>query len=174
VSLGDPLQIVELKGLVAGPVNVGLALWSGATLPGLSIVLIAALVGFLGYGVSLALYVIALRHLGTARTGAYFSTAPFMGAVAAVALFGNPVSASLLVAGALIGLGVWLHLTETHDHEHAHDAMEHSHAHAHDAHHRHAHTRDVPPGEPHVHWHRHDQMVHSHPHVPDMHHAHRH
>ncbi|MND07304.1 hypothetical protein D3C83_291930 [compost metagenome] len=42
--------------------------------------LAAGLLGFLGYGISLTLFIVALRHLGTARTGAYFSVAPFFGA----------------------------------------------------------------------------------------------
>jgi drug/metabolite transporter (DMT)-like permease len=79
VSLADPLQIVELKGLIAGPVNLALGLAAGGHLPGLWVAVTAGLVGFLGYGVSLVLFVYALRHLGTARTGAYFSTAPFLG-----------------------------------------------------------------------------------------------
>lgn len=174
VSLVDPLQIVELKGLVAGPVNLVIGLWAGGVLPSIEAVALAALVGFLGYGVSLALYVLALRHLGTARTGAYFSTAPFLGAIAAIAFLREPLTAQLALAGALMALGVWLHLTERHEHEHVHKPMTHTHPHIHDEHHQHAHRPSDPPGEPHTHPHRHDPMRHSHPHVPDMHHTHRH
>lgn len=174
VSLADPLQIVELKGLIAGPVNLVLGLWAGGTLPIMSTTLIAALVGFVGYGVSLALFVLALRNLGTARTGAYFSTAPFVGALAAVLFLREPVTIPLAAAGLLMGFGVWLHLTETHEHDHEHEPMEHSHPHVHDEHHQHVHTPDDPPGEPHTHLHRHNRMRHAHPHVPDMHHVHRH
>lgn len=174
MSLADPLQIVELKGLVAGPINIAFALWVGAEFPAMISLLIAGVVGFLGYGVSLALFVFALRYLGTARTGAYFSTAPFLGAVAALLLLGEPLTVQLVVAGVLMALGVWLHLTERHEHEHEHEAMEHEHAHVHDAHHQHAHGADDPPGEPHSHRHRHDRVRHTHPHVPDMHHTHRH
>jgi drug/metabolite transporter (DMT)-like permease len=173
VSLADPLQIVELKGLVAGPVNLALGLWAGGALPGAAAFL-ALVVGFLGYGVSLALYVVALRDLGAARTGAYFSTAPFLGAVAAVVALGEPVSAVMLIAGGLMGLGVWLHLTERHEHMHLHEATLHAHAHVHDAHHQHAHRPEDPPGEPHTHAHEHEPLEHVHPHTPDMHHIHCH
>jgi hypothetical protein len=139
VSLADPLQIVELKGLIAGPVNLALGLLAGGSIPGLPALSLAGVVGFLGYGVSLALFVMALRDLGTARTGAYFSTAPFIGAVAALAILREPMTLRLLAAGALMALGVWLHLTEDHDHEHLHEPMEHSHPHVHDAHHQHVH-----------------------------------
>jgi drug/metabolite transporter (DMT)-like permease len=174
LSSADPVQIAMTKGLVAGTVNLLLALVQGATLPDPSTMLAAGVVGFLGYGVSLALFVLGLRHLGTARTGAYFSLAPFIGAVLAVTLLGEPLSVRLLIAGSLMGLGLWLHLTERHEHEHAHDAMEHEHRHTHDAHHQHEHGPDDPLGEPHAHWHRHAPLVHRHPHYPDLHHRHSH
>lgn len=174
VSLADPLQVVELKGLIAGPINVVLGLLAGAALPNLSGVLVAGVVGFLSYGVSLALFVVALRHLGTARTGAYFSTAPFLGAVVAIIVISEPVTLQLLIAGTLMAAGVWLHLTEHHEHEHIHQPMEHEHPHMHDAHHQHDHGPGVPPEEPHTHRHRHGRLTHVHEHVPDMHHQHRH
>jgi hypothetical protein len=143
-------------------------------MPGAIDVLLAGVVGFLGYGVSLALFVVALRHLGAARTGAYFSTAPFVGAVAAVVALGEPVTFQLLVAGALMALGVWLHLTEQHEHEHVHRPMTHTHPHVHDEHHQHQHSAGEPIEEPHTHAHDHQWLKHSHPHTPDMHHEHRH
>jgi drug/metabolite transporter (DMT)-like permease len=174
VSLADPLQIVELKGLIAGPFNIVLGLLFGALLPPFSTMFIAGVVGFVGYGVSLALFVLALRGLGAARTSAYFSTAPFIGSAAAVIALGDPVSSQLLIAGLLMAAGVWLHLTERHEHEHFHGAMGHAHPHVHDEHHHHAHTAGDPAGEPHTHFHEHKPMRHAHPHVPDMHHTHQH
>lgn len=174
VSLADPLQIVEIKGLVAGPVNLFIGIGAGGSMPSVMPAVLAAFVGFLCYGVSLVLFVLALRDLGTARTGAYFSTAPFIGALGALITLGEPLTLQLVAAGALMAIGVWLHLTEDHEHEHEHEAMEHSHRHVHDIHHRHTHGPDDPPGEPHTHWHRHGRLRHRHPHVPDMHHTHRH
>jgi drug/metabolite transporter (DMT)-like permease len=174
VSLADPLQIVELKGLIAGPFNLALGLLLGATMPRISIALIAGVVGLLGYGISLVLFVLALRGLGTARTSAYFSTAPFIGSVAAIIAFGDSVTPQLITAGVLMAAGVWLHMTEHHEHEHFHAPMAHTHPHVHDGHHRHAHSVIDPPGEPHTHFHEHKPMQHAHPHVPDMHHTHGH
>jgi drug/metabolite transporter (DMT)-like permease len=174
VSLSDPLQIVQFKGLIAGPFLLALGLVAGDRLPGPTITLVAGAVGFLGYGVSLALFVLALRQLGAARTGAYFSTAPFLGAVAAILFLREPLTLQLVGAGLLMGVGLWLHLTEHHEHEHEHEPMEHTHAHVHDAHHQHEHAPEHPTGEPHTHAHRHARMRHRHPHVPDMHHQHRH
>ena len=174
VSLADPLQIAMLKGLFAGPFNLVLGLGISHEIPSISGILLTGIVGFFGYGVSLAFFVIALRDLGTARTGAYFSTAPFIGSAVAVVILGEPVTAKLLAAGALMAFGVWLHLTEHHEHEHVHEGLVHAHPHVHDIHHRHAHSADDPPGEPHTHSHEHRPMRHTHPHVPDMHHTHRH
>jgi ABC-type nickel/cobalt efflux system permease component RcnA len=115
-----------------------------------------------------------LRHLGAARTGAYFSTAPFIGAVLAVTMFGEPITAGLAVAGLLIASGVYLHLAERHQHAHAHEAFEHEHRHVHDEHHEHQHEPGDPLGEPHTHPHRHRPMAHTHPHYPDLHHRHGH
>jgi len=174
LSSADPVQISMLKGLVAGSANLLLATANGANLPNFGTILAVTLVGFLGYGVSLVLFVLGLRHLGTARTGAYFSLAPFVGAVLAIALLGEPLSIKLLVTGALMGLGLWVHISERHVHEHLHDAMEHEHRHRHDEHHQHKHAPSVPPGEPHTHWHRHPPLIHRHPHYPDLHHRHKH
>lgn len=174
ISGGDSLQVAAIKGSVAGAVNLVAAFTAGAHLPRAGVTAAALLVGLLGYGVSLVLFVRALRHLGSARTGAYFSLAPFFGAAASVALLGERVGGAFGVAAALMGAGVWLHLTERHAHEHTHEPMEHSHLHVHDGHHRHEHPRAAPSGEPHSHPHVHQSLTHSHPHYPDLHHRHRH
>jgi drug/metabolite transporter (DMT)-like permease len=174
ISASDPVQITMLKGLVAGATNTGLALALGARLPAGAVLIGALIVGFLSYGVSLVLYVRALRELGTARTGAYFSLAPFIGAAIAIVVWGERLSLPFVAAALLMGLGLWLHLTERHAHPHTHEPLEHAHAHRHDVHHRHAHGADDPPGEPHTHRHRHEPVTHAHPHYPDIHHRHLH
>ncbi len=174
LSASDPVQIAMLKGLAAGPVNLLLALWNGAEFPSPAAVAAAGGVGFLGYGVSLVLFVVGLRHLGAARTGAYFAIAPFVGAAVAVALLHEPVTWTLGLAGALMGWGLWLHVSERHEHDHAHEPLGHTHRHRHDSHHRHAHGDADPPGEPHAHFHVHAPMRHRHPHYPDLHHRHGH
>jgi drug/metabolite transporter (DMT)-like permease len=174
VSAGDPVFIAATKGLVAGVTNVALALVLGALLPTPGVTAAAMAVGFLGYGVSLVLFVVALRGLGAARTGAYFSVAPFLGAALAIVVFGEPLSWPFALAAALMALGVWLHLTEVHEHEHVHEALTHTHAHRHDAHHQHGHSFDWDGREPHTHEHSHEPLVHRHPHYPDVHHRHEH
>lgn len=174
VSLTDATWIAATKGLVAGTVNLSIALALGASLPPPVQTAATLVLGFAAYGASLALFVVALRHLGTARTGAYFSVAPFFGALLAL-LLGEPLTTPLLVAGAFMALGVWLHLSESHEHPHQHEAMAHDHEHDHaDAHHQHAHQPPVSPGARHRHAHEHTPLSHTHPHYPDAHHTHRH
>lgn len=174
VSGGDPVQVAAIKGWVAGASNLLLATTLGQPWPQPRALMLAAAVGLAGYGLSLALFVRALRDLGAARTGAYFSTAPFVGAAIAIAWLGEAPAPAFWVAGVLMALGVWLHLSERHEHEHAHAAMAHEHAHVHDEHHQHAHDFAWDGAEPHSHPHRHEPLVHSHPHFPDLHHRHDH
>ena len=177
VALADASFIAMSKGLVAGSTNLVLAVSTHATWPSGGVIASAALLGFASYGASLVLFVIGLRHLGTARTGAYFSVAPFFGAMLAIMLLGEPVTTPLLVAGALMAIGVWLHLTERHEHGHTHEVLEHAHEHTHgvgDEHHAHEHDPAIAPGTRHNHPHLHAPIQHDHPHFPDAHHRHSH
>lgn len=172
-SSGDPIQIAAAKGLVAGAVNVIIALVVGVNMPRLATIGEAAVLGFVSYGASLALFVLALRKIGTARTGAYFSVAPFVGALLALVIIREPITTQFLAAAALMLLGIWLHLTERHEHEHVHEPIEHEHRHSHDEHHRH-HDDPALLAQTHTHMHRHERLRHSHPHYPDIHHRHAH
>jgi drug/metabolite transporter (DMT)-like permease len=154
VSLTDATWLAAVKGSVAGPVNVALALVIGSSLPGVGAAAGGMAVGFVAYGLSLVLFIVGLRHVGTARAGAYFSVAPFFGAALAVAL-GDPVTWPLLVAGALMAVGTWLHLTEHHEHPHTHEPLVHA-------------------GTRHRHEHVHEPLTHTHAHFPDVHHRHAH
>jgi len=172
ISAADPVMITIWKGCVAGCVNVGLALAAGSAFPEVSKALEAMLIGFFCVGVSLVLYILALRRLGAARTGAYYSLAPFVGAALSIVALGEPVTTRLIVAGLMMGFGLWLHLIERHEHDHRHEAMAHDHIHTHDAHHQHAHEGTVT--EPHSHPHCHEPFTHAHAHYPDLHHRHEH
>lgn len=174
VSANDALFLAGSKGTVAGVVNTGIALALGAHVPGGFAVGEAMVVGLLSYGVSLVLFVLALRGVGAARTGAYFSTAPFFGAAVAILAFGAHTSPGFWVAVVLMGAGVWLHLTERHAHRHTHTAITHTHAHVHDIHHQHTHDFPWDGTEPHTHEHTHAPLTHFHAHYPDIHHQHPH
>lgn len=174
VSAADSLFIAGSKGLVAGGVNTCIALSLGAKLPNWLMINSALMLGFIGYGVSLVLFILALRGLGTARTGAYFSTAPFIGALIAIFFFHEPTSTFFWIAALLMAIGVWLHLTEQHNHIHVHESQFHTHPHIHDEHHQHDHDFSWDGTEPHTHPHQHKPITHSHAHYPDIHHRHKH
>ncbi len=174
VSMSDATWIASIKGLAAGSVNLVLAFITGASLPPLANLTGALIVGWLAYGVSLSLFVIGLRHLGTARTGAYFSVAPFFGAVLSIPLLSEPVSLRVIIAGAFMALGVWLHLSEHHIHPHTHELIEHEHEHVHEEDHQHGHEDSEASGTNHSHRHKHGHVTHTHVHYPDIHHRHKH
>ena len=174
IAGNDAMLIAAAKGVVGGAVNVALALLLAGPPPPIDAALAAAGVGFCGYGVSLALFVVALRELGTARASAYYGIAPFVGVAVAFAVLGERPDVTFWLAAALMACGVWLHLTERHGHEHAHERLAHEHSHRHDAHHRHAHAFPWDGTEPHTHPHEHEPMVHAHQHFPDLHHRHEH
>lgn len=173
VSLTDATWLAAAKGLVAGPVNLLLAVALGTSFPPVVNVVGAMAVGLVAYGLSLSLFIVALRLVGTARAGAYFSVAPFFGAVLALAL-GESLTVPLVVAGLLMTVGLVLHLTERHGHQHTHLPLVHDHWHTHDdLHHTHHHDQPVPP-RGHRHPHQHEAQTHTHEHYPDAHHRHPH
>jgi drug/metabolite transporter (DMT)-like permease len=174
ISAADARVVAGIKGLVAGISNTALALSLGPRMPDVAHLAGILVLGFLGYGLSLVLFIVALRHLGTARTSAYFSTGPFFGALLAILFYGDTVGPAFYAAAALMAVGVWLHAIEHHEHEHTHEAETHTHMHRHDEHHRHEHAEPWDGGEPHAHEHRHAPLRHRHAHYPDIHHTHRH
>lgn len=174
VSGSDATTIAAIKGCAAGTFNLAAAAATGAQWPTPTEAAAAMLVGLGGYGLSLVLFVLALRGLGTARTAAYFATAPFVGVAISLSVLGEPAGVALWLAMGLMSAGLWLHVRERHDHVHEHAFLEHEHEHVHDAHHRHAHAFEWDGAQPHAHRHVHEPLTHSHPHYPDIHHRHRH
>ncbi|HTP38757.1 MAG TPA: EamA family transporter [Steroidobacteraceae bacterium] len=175
VSDGDAALLACVKGLAGGAINFLLAAalqlrWppAGAAVAG------AFLVGFVSCGLSISLFILALRQLGAARTSAYFSVAPFVGVLLALLLGHEALTGTLCAAGVLMAAGVWLHLSERHDHLHTHEPLQHSHPHVHDSHHQHVHDFPWQGHGAHTHVHQHARMSHAHAHFPDLHHAHEH
>jgi drug/metabolite transporter (DMT)-like permease len=172
IAESDPLLIVQVKGLVAGTVNTLLAVGSGQPWPAPATIALALVLGVASYGTSLVLFIVSMRQLGAARTGAYFATAPFFGAAGGL-LLGEPITMRLIAAAALMAGATWLLVHERHGHGHRHAAGVHTHVHVHDAHHQHAHEGWEGP-EPHSHPHPTGPLAHEHPHTPDIHHDHGH
>jgi drug/metabolite transporter (DMT)-like permease len=174
ISSGDPVQIAAIKGLSAGITLLIISLLIGYRIARIETAIITGLLGLFGYGLSLVFFVLGLRSLGTARTAAYFSLAPFVGSIASFIILGEHLSFAFFIAALLMGIGIYFHISEKHQHEHRHDDELHQHGHIHDQHHRHKHDIVANDLEPHSHWHQHQAMTHSHPHYPDIHHRHDH
>jgi len=174
ISQLDPTLIATFKGLIAGGMNLILGYLLGEKLIWGPEIFQTGVLGFLGIGISLVAFITSLGHIGTARTGAIFSTAPFIGSLLSIVFLKESMTLPFGIALLLMAGGVWLHLSEDHGHEHAHEELAHSHEHIHDDHHQHAHSESDPEGEIHSHHHVHRPMTHKHPHFPDIHHQHRH
>lgn len=174
VSFRDPIVVTRIKALGAGICTLIIALSAGQTLPRLSIIMAALLLGFFSYGMSLVLDMQALRLHGAAREAGYFATAPFIGAAAAVLILGEHWGLSETVATIIMGMGVLLLVQAHHSHPHLHEEVEHEHIHVHTDHHDHPHEKIQEIREPHAHTHRHLPLAHDHPHVSEAHHRHEH
>lgn len=169
----DPVQIAQIKGLVAGCTSIALALALGWNVRISSDIIWALVLGSLSYGASLVLFVLALQGLGASRTGAFFTLGPFVGAAVSVVLLNESLGWIMLPAAVLMVGGVVAMLYERHSHVHQHEEMTHVHLHSHgDFSHNHCHPDPV--REPHVHEHTHLAEDHYHPHWPDIHHRHAH
>ena len=173
LSLRNPLAVARIKGLSAGGFSLGLSWILGYEFPDIMAVIMVVVLGFVGYGISVVLDIYALRILGAAREAAFFATAPFIGALAAVPILGEHWGFGEYLAGATMAIGVGVLLREHHSHLHTHPAMEHDHVHTHpDPHHQHVHQEEVVGS--HAHRHRHLPLQHDHAHVSDLHHRHKH
>jgi drug/metabolite transporter (DMT)-like permease len=173
ISAKDPLIITLLKGFIGGTFSVGLALLLGNRLPQVGLVLAALALGAFSYGLSIVLFIRAMRGMGAARTSALFSTAPLAGVILSMLIFKALPGWIFLPALVLAAVGTWLLVNEQHQHEHMHLAVTHEHAHTHtDGHHNHQHDEDGL--AKHSHEHVHPLQIHDHAHLPDTDHRHAH
>lgn len=173
ISAKDPIMIVIVKGLVAGLFSLLLALLLGNRLPGVGTILGALLLGSLSYGLSITLFIRAMRHLGAARTSALFSTAPLAGVILSLLLFSEAPGFLFVLALPLMLGGAFFLVNEDHTHYHVHEAVFHDHWHNHDEEH-HTHTHEEALTTAHAHPHQHDETAHEHHHLPDITHRHAH
>jgi drug/metabolite transporter (DMT)-like permease len=169
----DPLAVVAAKGICGASLSLAVAFAAGWITIDIGAALRLLVVGAIGYGLSLQLYLRAQRIVGAARTASVFAAAPFVG-VAVAMMVGTPWPGAVVALSAgLMATGMWLHVTEHHDHAHAHQAIDHDHVHVHDDGH-HGHRHDPMPLGPHAHLHHHDPVSHHHEHSEDVHHHHVH
>lgn len=172
LSIKNPLEIVVVKGFGAGTGALIIAAALGQVQLNLLYILLALLLGFFAYGLSITFYIRAQRSLGAARTSAYYAIAPFIGAGLSLIVFRQPLTVPFIAGLVIMLLGTYFAAVEKHTHPHVHEALAHEHRHSHaDAHHNHPHSQPV---REHSHPHTHEAMEHAHPHTPDAHHQHSH
>lgn len=170
LSLKDPLQIVVIKGFGAGTTAMVIFVLGGGSIPLSMFLIYGLMLGFVSYGLSIYFYILAQRHLGAARTSAYYAAAPFIGVLVSWLLFQEPITSTFAAALAVMILGTYLAITEKHKHLHHHEPLIHSHLHDHqDSHHQHDSMQGT-----HSHMHTHEPISHVHKHTPDLHHVHSH
>jgi len=179
VSGRDPLSAILVKGYGAGIISLAIALFIGESLPSAGSIPVYLIVGFFSFGgLASVFFLLALRSIGTARTGLFLALSPFFGVFFSFILFTETPQFLFLVALPVMILGTWLLVSERHGHLHYHPPLVHNHRHRHDdLHHDHQHAKNVPPlsrsGE-HTHLHSHESITHDHQHRPDLHHRHDH
>ncbi|MHB0998318.1 MAG: DMT family transporter [Armatimonadota bacterium] len=172
VSAKNPVTIVIIKGLGAGVFSLALAVSIGSPIPQLSPALLTMALGFFTYGLSIVLFIRAMRDLGAARASAYFGTAPFIGSALSFVIFRTTPSLQFLVGAVILIAGTILLSKEEHDHEHIHSDLVHEHKHIHDEHHQHSDNEGRHNAISHQHTHK--NLRHRHKHTPDIHHRHEH
>ncbi len=175
ISTRNPLLIVAIKGIGAGTFSLVLASLLGKTISAPTQIFFALLLGFVCYGLSISLFILALRNLGAARTSTLFGIAPFAGMIISIAIFNETPQSLFFYALPLMLGGAWLMLKEDHQHAHIHEHLVHEHCHSHpDEHLVHVHIQGEHFTGEHSHVHIHDDLEHAHPHAPDLHHRHQH
>lgn len=174
ISSKDSVQISQIKGLVAGSVSLSIAFVLGSGIPADENLIFALILGSVSYGLSLVLFIQALQGMGAARTGAFFSLGPFVGAAVSLVLLKESLLWTMLPATLLMVVGVMAVVYERHSHAHTHEEVAHSHLHSHDDFSHHNHLHESPQTGQHVHEHTHCAFSHEHVHWPDIHHRHDH
>lgn len=173
ISEKNPVHISAIKGIVAGSISLSIAFILGKNIVLDLFTLYALTVGAFSYGISLVLFIKALKGMGSFRTGMFYSFGPFIGAIVSLILLREWIGWVMIPATVLMVIGVYMVITDKHLHTHEHSKLTHTHAHTHeDMHHLHEHDEEV--SGTHIHPHDHENESHEHLHWPDSHHRHDH
>ena len=153
ISEKSTYQIVTIKGLFCGLGSYVVASVVGETLPSARYIILAMLLGFIAYGLSIFLYIRAQRDLGAAKTSAYYAVAPFVGTFLAFLINGEQLSTAYLVGLFFMIIGTLFVVADTlmknHSHlhthliTHTHDGSTHTHVITHEHVHEHFCSSDI-------------------------------
>ena len=165
-----------IKGLFAGPINLGIGVLLASYGASLEQTTGALLLGAFSYGISIALYIGAAQGIGATRAQIIFASAPFFGVGASIIVLGEALSIIQIIAAGVLIISLVPLLMDNHLHKHYHRKLVHEHLHRHhEGHHEHPHPdNNISGWIPHSHRHEHEAATHRHPHLPDIHHRHEH
>lgn len=156
------VEIVTIKGCFSGLGSLCVALLLGEKIPAVKWLVAVLVLGFVAYGLSIHFYIMAQKHLGAAKTSAYYSIAPFLGVAFSVALLGERPGVQFFAACLIMITATILMIKDSIALQHTH---EHEHIHTHEHTHKHTHTH-VHEGEENMHTHQHSEMMeHEHVHA---------
>lgn len=113
LSQKDPLEVVVLKGFGSGIGSLIIAFTIGESMCSTINVLLAMLLGFVAYGLSIFFYVYAQRKLGAAKTSAYYAVAPFIGVIISFVIFKTPLTISFVIALLIMVVATYYVSTES-------------------------------------------------------------
>jgi len=118
LSVKDPLEIVIIKGFGSGIGSLLIAFALGEQTNNISYILLALLLGFFAFGLSIFFYIYAQRDLGAARTSAFYAIAPFIGVGLSLLIFKEIPTFSFVIALVIMIIGTYFASTEDHNHVH--------------------------------------------------------
>lgn len=113
LSSKSSVQITTIKGLFSGLGSLIVALIVGENLPEIIWMMAVLLLGFVAYGLSINFYIKAQKHLGAAKTSAYYSVAPFLGVFFGIVLLNETPCIQFYIGLVIMIIAIVLMIKDT-------------------------------------------------------------
>ncbi len=113
LSSKSSVQITTIKGLFSGLGSLIVALIVGVSIPEITWMIAVLLLGFVAYGLSINFYIKAQKHLGAAKTSAYYSIAPFLGVFFGIVLLNETPCIQFYIGLAIMITAIVLMIKDT-------------------------------------------------------------
>ena len=117
LSHKNPIEIVIIKGTFSGLGSLIVALLMNEAIPSMQWIFLVLLLGFVAYGLSICLYIMAQKELGAAKTSAYYSIAPFLGVFFSIIFLNEHIGISFVVAFVMMMVSTYLMIKDTLENE---------------------------------------------------------
>ena len=113
LSSKSSVQITTIKGLFSGLGSLIVALIAGENIPEIIWMIAVLLLGFVAYGLSINFYIKAQKHLGAAKTSAYYSIAPFLGVFFGIVLLNETPCIQFYIGLVIMIIAIVLMIKDT-------------------------------------------------------------